>query len=156
MLGLPEASEDDVTRWALGMLDIQLNYEHAVRCSAEFTAFVQPILACRRTDPADDLISKLATEEVDGDRLSDEEIMNFLKLLFPAGADTTYLGLGNTLSRLAQPPRSARSSSSVTSMAKCAGRPRKACAGRHRSHAYLATTLRPSSGTASPSQPTRH
>ena len=40
----PEASEDDVTRWALGMLDIQQNYEHAVRCSQEFTAFVQPIL----------------------------------------------------------------------------------------------------------------
>jgi cytochrome P450 len=97
MLGLPQTSEADVTRWALGMLDIQQNYEHSVRCSQEFTEFVQPILAHRRTEPADDLISKLATEEVDGDRLTDEEIMNFLKLLFPAGADTTYLGLGNTL-----------------------------------------------------------
>jgi cytochrome P450 len=104
MLGLPEASEEDVTRWALGMLDIQQNYEHAVRCSLEFTAFVQPILAYRRTEPADDLISKLAIEEVDGDRLSDEEIMNFLKLLFPAGADTTYLGLGNTLLGLLSHP----------------------------------------------------
>jgi cytochrome P450 len=104
MLGLPEASESDVTRWALGMLDIQQNHEHAVRCSQEFTAFVQPILTHRRTEPADDLISKLATEEVDGDRLSDEEIMNFLKLLFPAGADTTYLGLGNTLFGLLSHP----------------------------------------------------
>jgi cytochrome P450 len=97
MLGLPQAAEEDVTRWAIAMLDIQQNYEEAVRCSQEFTAFVDPILQQRRTEPADDLISKLATEEVDGDRLSDEEIMNFLKLLFPAGADTTYLGLGNTL-----------------------------------------------------------
>ena len=97
MLGLPQTSEEDVTRWALGMLDIQLSHENAVRCSQEFTAFVDPILQERRTDPADDLISKLATEEIDGDRLTDEEIMNFLKLLFPAGADTTYLGLGNTL-----------------------------------------------------------
>jgi cytochrome P450 len=97
LLGLPQTSEEDVTRWALGMLDIQGNYDHAVRCSQEFTAFVDPILQHRRTDPTDDLISKLATEEIDGDRLTDEEIMNFLKLLFPAGADTTYLGLGNTL-----------------------------------------------------------
>jgi cytochrome P450 len=104
MLGLPETSESDVTRWALGMLDIQQNHEHALRCSQEFTAFVQPILTHRRTEPADDLISKLATEEVDGDRLSDEEIMNFLKLLFPAGADTTYLGLGNTLFGLLSHP----------------------------------------------------
>ena len=86
-----------VARWALGMLDIQQNYQHAVQCSQEFTEFVAPILQQRRTDPADDLISKLATEEVDGERLTDDEIMNFLKLLFPAGADTTYLGLGNTL-----------------------------------------------------------
>ena len=63
MLGLPSASEDVVARWALAMLDIQQNYEHAVQCSREFTAFVAPILAERRTDPADDLISRLATEE---------------------------------------------------------------------------------------------
>jgi cytochrome P450 len=104
MLGLPAASEDVVARWALGMLDIQQNYEHAVQCSREFTAFVAPILAERRSEPADDLISRLATEEVDGERLSDAEIMNFLKLLFPAGSDTTYLGLGNTLFALLSHP----------------------------------------------------
>lgn len=97
MLGLPEAAEADVTRWALGILDIQQNYDHALRCSQEFMAFVEPILHHRRSDPADDLISKLATEEIDGERLSDEEIYAFLRVLFPAGADTTYLGLGNTL-----------------------------------------------------------
>jgi cytochrome P450 len=30
MLGLPQHAEDDVTRWALGMLDIQMNYQHAL------------------------------------------------------------------------------------------------------------------------------
>ncbi len=97
MLGLPQAAEEDVTRWALGMLDIQQHYDDAVRCSQEFVAFVDPIIQQRRTEPADDLISQLATAEVDGERLTDDEILNFLKLLFPAGADTTYLGLGNTL-----------------------------------------------------------
>jgi cytochrome P450 len=104
MLGLPSASEEVVARWALAMLDIQQNYELAVQCSHEFTAFVAPILAERRKEPADDLISRLATEEVDGERLTDEEIMNFLKLLFPAGSDTTYLGLGNTLYALLTHP----------------------------------------------------
>ena len=104
MLGLPQAAEEDVTRWALGMLDIQQNHHHAVQCSREFMAFVDPILQQRRTDPADDLISTLATEEVDGERLTDEEIFNFLRLLFPAGADTTYLGLGNTLFGLLMHP----------------------------------------------------
>jgi cytochrome P450 len=104
LLGLPHTSEDDVARWALGMLDIQQHYDHAVRCSQEFMAFVDPFLQARRTDPGPDLISKLATEEIDGERLTDEEIFNFLRLLFPAGADTTYLGLGSTLLGLLQNP----------------------------------------------------
>jgi len=105
LLGLPPAAEDDVQRWALGMLDIQQNYEHAVECSRQFMAFVQPILEERRTDPGNDLVSTLATTEVDGARLTDDEIFNFLRLLFPAGADTTYLGLGSTLFGLLSDPR---------------------------------------------------
>lgn len=97
LLGLPRHSEEEIKRWALAMLDIQRNYDEALRCSREFMAFVDPILQQRRHDPGDDLLSTLATTEVEGQRLTDEEIFNFLRLLFPAGADTTYLGLGNTL-----------------------------------------------------------
>lgn len=104
LLGLPRHSEEEVKRWAIGMLDIQRSYDHALACSREFMAFVDPILQRRRTDPGDDLISTLATTEVEGERLSDEEIFNFLRLLFPAGADTTYLGLGSTLYHLLTNP----------------------------------------------------
>jgi cytochrome P450 len=104
LLGLPRHSEDDIKRWALGMLDIQNRYHDAVQCSREFMEFVQPILERRRVDPGDDLISTLATTEVEGHRLSDDEIFNFLRLLFPAGADTTYLGLGSTLHALLTHP----------------------------------------------------
>jgi cytochrome P450 len=104
LLGLPRHSEDDIKRWAIGMLDIQNRYSDALQCSREFMQFVQPILDARRVDPGDDLISTLATTEVEGHRLSDEEIFNFLRLLFPAGADTTYLGLGNTLHALLTNP----------------------------------------------------
>jgi cytochrome P450 len=104
MLGLPRHNEPEIKRWALGMLDIQNRYDDAVQCSREFMAFVEPILQERRTDPGDDLLSTLATTEVEGQRLSDEEIFNFLRLLFPAGADTTYLGLGSTLHSLLTNP----------------------------------------------------
>lgn len=104
LLGLPRQSEEQVKEWAIAMLDIQLNYEYALRCSHEFMEFVDPILQQRRHDPGQDLISTLATTEVDGERLSDEEIFNFLRLLFPAGADTTYLGLGSTLLGLLRNP----------------------------------------------------
>jgi cytochrome P450 len=103
LLGLPDAAEDDVRRWALGMLDMQ-NVDHALACSREFINFVRPLVHRRRSDPADDLVSRLATEEVDGERLTDEDIFNFLRLLFPAGADTTYLGLGSTVYALLTHP----------------------------------------------------
>jgi cytochrome P450 len=104
LLGIPKHSEDEVKRWALGLLDIQRNYQLALECSREFIEFVTPILDQRRHDPGDDLISTLATTEIDGERLTDEEIFNFLRLLFPAGADTTYLGLGNILFALLTHP----------------------------------------------------
>jgi cytochrome P450 len=97
MLGLPPHAEEEVQRWAIGILDIQQHYDEALRCAREFTEFVMPILNERRVNPGDDLLSKLATAEVEGERLDDEAIMAFLKLLFPAGADTTYLNLGSTL-----------------------------------------------------------
>ena len=104
LLGLPQASEEQVTTWALGMLDIQQNHDFARAVLGGVHRVRGPDHAARRTEPADDLISTLATTEVDGDRLTDDEIMNFLKLLFPAGADTTYLGLGNTLYALLTNP----------------------------------------------------
>jgi cytochrome P450 len=104
LLGLPVHSEDEVRRWALTMLDIQQEHDAAMKASHEFMAFVEPFLHERRTDPGDDLLSTLATTEVEGERLTDEEIFNFLRLLFPAGADTTYLGLGNTLHSLLTNP----------------------------------------------------
>jgi cytochrome P450 len=100
LLGLPEHSEEEIRRWAIVMLDVQQSHDAAIKASHEFMAYVDPILQQRRVDPGEDLLSTLATTEVDGERLTDEEIFNFLRLLFPAGADTTYLGLGNTLHSL--------------------------------------------------------
>jgi cytochrome P450 len=104
LLGLPRHSETEIRRWALGMLDVQNSRDDALECARQFTEFVTPILRERRHEPGDDLISTLATAEIEGQRLSDEEIFAFLKLLFPAGADTTYLGLGSTLHALLTHP----------------------------------------------------
>jgi cytochrome P450 len=104
LLGLPRSSEEQIKHWALTMLDIRKHHGAALQASQEFVAFVDPLLQQRRYDPGEDLLSTLATTEVDGERLTDEEIFDFLRLLFPAGADTTYLGLGNTLYALLTHP----------------------------------------------------
>ena len=97
LLDLPPTDFADLKRWGDGLIDFPWNPEAAQQASREFTAYLKPVIDARRRSPGEDLISSLATVEVDGDRLSDEEIYSFLRLLFPAGADTTYRGLGSML-----------------------------------------------------------
>lgn len=105
LIGLPVTDEAQVHKWAHDLFYFPFDPDAAMRASREFTALLTPILAERRANPGDDLISTLVTEtvhddELDGATLSDEEVLSFLRLLFPAGADTTMLALGNTLSAL--------------------------------------------------------
>lgn len=104
LLGLPVADEATVHRWAHDLFYFPLDPEAAMRASREFTEYVVPIVQARRRDPGDDLISMLVTESAEGEFLDDEQILSFLRLLFPAGADTTMLALGNTLSALLTHP----------------------------------------------------
>jgi cytochrome P450 len=51
----------------------------------------------RRGCPADDLVSKLITAEIDGDHLTDREFCNFFQLLVFAGNETTRTAISNGL-----------------------------------------------------------
>jgi cytochrome P450 len=51
----------------------------------------------RKAKPTDDIIGDLVTAEIDGEKLSDEAIYSFLRLLLPAGLETTYRSSGNLL-----------------------------------------------------------
>ncbi|MFC6012158.1 cytochrome P450 [Nocardia lasii] len=104
LLGLPVGDEATLLRWAHDLFYFPLDPPAAQRASREFADYVLPIIAARRRDPGDDLISRLVTEVVDDTTLSDEQVLAFLRLLFPAGADTTMLALGNTLSALLTHP----------------------------------------------------
>ena len=72
--------------------------------AAALCEYFAPILAARRVEPRDDLISALAAAEIDGQKLEDEEIYSFLRLLLPAGVETTYRSLGNLLLGLLSDP----------------------------------------------------
>jgi cytochrome P450 len=58
----------------------------------------------QRRHTRDDLVSQLISAEVDGRRLSDDEIYPFLLLLLPAGAETTYRSSSNLLFGLLSHP----------------------------------------------------
>ena len=104
LLGLPEEDYPKFQRWSISLLSIGINPERAAAANKELTDYLVPILAARRQDPRDDLTSGLAEAEIDGEKLSDDEIYCFLHLLMPAGVETTYRSLGNLLFGLLSHP----------------------------------------------------
>jgi len=97
LLGVPPDNEPQLLDWVQGLFDYPFDREHALAAAAEVERFLLPIIHARRAQPREDLISQLATAELEGARLSDEDMLAFIKLLFPAGADTTYLTLGSMM-----------------------------------------------------------
>jgi cytochrome P450 len=67
----------------------------AMQASAELMVYYAEMVAQRRKQPSDDLTSALLEAEIDGDRLTDEEIMAFLFLMVVAGNETTTKLLAN-------------------------------------------------------------
>ncbi|OCB11753.1 cytochrome P450 [Mycobacterium intracellulare] len=105
LLGIPVDDEAKIHRWAQAMIHYPFDPDWATRSAREFTEYSAPLLAERRRHPSDDMISMLIMASTeDGQTLTDEEIYTFVRMLFPLGADTTMLALGNILSALLNHP----------------------------------------------------
>lgn len=105
LAGVPITDYAQFQRWSLDIIGFRVNRpEPGLAASRALKAYLGPIIAERRSAPQNDLISDLVQSEVDGQRLSDEEIFAFLLLLLPAGAETTFRLLGNVLYALLTHP----------------------------------------------------
>ena len=104
ILGLPPDDVRTFHDWAIDLSHVAQDPQRGLASSAKMKDYLAPIVAEKRADPSDDLISKVATAEVDGVRLTDEEVISFLRLLVIAGAETTYHLLGNALVALLRDP----------------------------------------------------
>jgi cytochrome P450 len=97
ILGLPREDYRQFQRWTTAILSFFTKLDEAIVASEEVKDYMAVILEQRRREPREDLISELAKAELDGEHLSDEEIFSFLRLLLPAGVETTYRATGNML-----------------------------------------------------------
>jgi cytochrome P450 len=95
ILGLPVEDDRRFKRWAHDLTASSWALDDALKASREFEDYVTPIIHERRRGSGDDFLSRLARAEIDGRRLEDIDIVSFLRVLFPAGADTTFRQLGN-------------------------------------------------------------
>ncbi len=104
LLGLPREDLTRFHRLGIELIGVGINWERGLVASQKLRDYFAAILEERRRAPADDIISVLASAEHDGLRLTDEEIFSFLRLLLPAGAETTYRSSSNLLVGLLEAP----------------------------------------------------
>jgi cytochrome P450 len=97
LLGLPRGDLPTFHRRAVEMISAGFDFERATAASHALYEYFCGIIAERRMHPSDDVISVLVNAELDGTRLTDDEICAFLRLLLPAGAETTYRSSSNLL-----------------------------------------------------------
>lgn len=97
LLGLPREDLPQFHRWAIELISVSFDWDRGVRASGQLRDYFAGVLAERRAHPTDDLMSTLGAAELDGQRLTDDEIFAFLRLLLPAGAETTYRSSSNLL-----------------------------------------------------------
>jgi cytochrome P450 len=105
LLGVPISDYQQFQKWSLDLIGYRATRpEPGLAASRALKAFLAPIVEQRRQSPQEDLISELLAAEVEGERLSQDDIFGFLLLLLPAGAETTFRLLGNTLFALLSHP----------------------------------------------------
>jgi cytochrome P450 len=106
LIGAPPDDWEQFRAWsdaATGTADPEIELDSMVAMGQLFEYF-QKLIAARRVNARDDLLSVLAGAEIDGDRLTDEDLLNFAFLLLVAGNETTrnLIALG-TLALIAHP-----------------------------------------------------
>src|SRR5271166_4479685 len=97
LLGLPAEDLPMFRKRAVQLISYNVNYERAFEASAALKDYFLEQIEQRKANPTDDIIGDLVTAEIDGEKLSDEAIYSFLRLLLPAGLETTYRSSGNLL-----------------------------------------------------------
>ncbi len=111
MMGIPEGRDrNDMRAWSGAVVktfDPIITKEEtlaAFDASNEIFGFLEEVIAAKRAAPADDLTSALIAAEEDGDRLSTNELISQIALLFIAGHETTVNLVGNGVLALLEHP----------------------------------------------------
>jgi cytochrome P450 len=95
LIGLPECDIPEFHRLAIDLLGFHSDMDGALKASAQLKEYCIEILADRRREPKDDMVTVLAESDIDGVTMSDEQIYGFMRNLLPAGAETTSRSTAN-------------------------------------------------------------
>ena len=114
MLGVPAEDREQFNEWSnvvsliVDPLMNQRQVREVQRAVDEVFAYFEAVAEERRQDPQDDLVSALVTAEVDGERLSRDDLLVNLLLVLVAGNETTRNLIGNGALALLRNPEQLR------------------------------------------------
>jgi cytochrome P450 len=97
LLGLPPEDLDMFRRLSLDLISIPTDIVAGLNAATELQGYFLKQVEQRRRKRTDDIIGDLVAAEIDGEKLTDDAIIAFLRLLLPAGLETTYRSSGNLL-----------------------------------------------------------
>jgi cytochrome P450 len=99
LMGVPDPDRAQVRAWADGVMHRDEGVTDvpaaAIEASLNLIVYYQQMVAERRNQPTDDLTTALLEAEIDGDRLTDDEVLGFMFLMVIAGNETTTKLLAN-------------------------------------------------------------
>jgi len=96
LLGVPTADRDDFRDWSTTLVAGTLSTpEEWIAAATAMIGYIRELLAAKRVEPADDLLSALVAIRDGTDRLSEDELSSMVVLLLVAGHETTVNLIGN-------------------------------------------------------------
>jgi cytochrome P450 len=106
LLGVPEDMAPDLLRWSNAMVGMyqagrtRQMEDKAVAATEAFVGFLRGYVDQRRARPADDLITQLIAAEMEGEKLTTDELIATCILLLNAGHEATVHTIGNGVKTL--------------------------------------------------------
>jgi cytochrome P450 len=104
LVGIPVADRDDFRKWSASIISNTVSVEIFQADATAMVHYFMALLAAKRQEPADDLLSALILARDEGDRLDENELLSMMFLLLVAGHETTVnLIASGTLALLLNP-----------------------------------------------------
>jgi len=111
MLGVPTDDRHRLKNWSADFAEMLGNFQHnpehaprMLRAVEEMTAYFRDQVCIQRDHPREGLVHSLMTAEVDGDRLTDEEVVATCIVTMVGGLETTTNLIGNGVLTLLRNP----------------------------------------------------
>jgi cytochrome P450 len=109
LLGAPKEDWKQFSRWAADVLRIFNGNLHEdmptiIAAQDELDEYTRGLIAARRSEPREDLLTDLIAAEEEGDRLSTEELVMMVEAVIVGGTDTTRNQLGCAVALFAEHP----------------------------------------------------